>query len=72
MVSSPKHVCSIHKVTTKEIHALPSWVKAEGGNLYVVKLCMNKKKKTHKNGILGIITADQAKIYITILHKGKG
>ena len=48
MVSSPKHVCSIHKVTTKEIHALPSWVKAEAGNLYVVKICMDKKKKTQK------------------------
>ena len=50
-----------------EIRALPSWVKAEAGNLYVVKLCMDKKKKkTQKSGILGIITAHGATIYITV------
>ena len=54
MESSPKHICSINKFTTMEIPALPSWVKAEAGNLYVVRICMDKKKKTQRSGIWGI------------------
>ena len=62
IVSSPKHICLINKVTTKEICALPFWVEVEAKNLYVVKICMDKKKKkkTQKSDILGTIVAHDA------------